>query len=57
MTALSVLIPLSILFVAGAVVALFWAVDEGQFDDMDTPGFVPLTDAPVQPHEDPGARS
>ncbi len=40
------MIPLSILLVVGAGVAFFWAVDHDQFDDMDTPGLVPILDDP-----------
>jgi len=49
MNSLVLLIPLSILFLVGAGCALFWAVDHGQFDDMETPGLVPLLDADGQP--------
>jgi cbb3-type cytochrome oxidase maturation protein len=46
MTALVFMIPLSLLFLAGAAAAFFWAVDHEQFEDMDTPGLLPLDDAP-----------
>ena len=45
MSALVFLIPLSILLLVGAGIALFWAVDHGQFDDMETPALLPLLDA------------
>lgn len=45
MNSLVLLIPLSMLFLVGAGVALFWAVDHGQFDDMDTPALLPVADA------------
>ena len=45
MNSLVLLIPLSILFLVGAGVALFWAVDHGQFEDTDTPALLPLIDA------------
>ena len=45
MNSLVLLIPLSILFLVGAGVALFWAVDHGQFEDTDTPALRPLIDA------------
>ena len=45
MNALLLLIPLSIVLLVGAGWALFWAVDHGQFEDMETPGLLPLTDA------------
>lgn len=44
MNALIVLIPLSILLLIGAAAAFFWAVNHDQFDDMDTPGLLPLDD-------------
>jgi cbb3-type cytochrome oxidase maturation protein len=46
MNILLVLIPLTILFGLGAVIAFFWAVDHDQFDDMETPRLLPLLDAP-----------
>jgi cbb3-type cytochrome oxidase maturation protein len=42
---LLLLIPLSILFLVGAGVALFWAVNHGQFENMETPALLPLIDA------------
>ncbi len=45
MTALLLLIPLSLLFLSVAAVAFFWAVDHGQFEDMETPRLTPLADA------------
>jgi cbb3-type cytochrome oxidase maturation protein len=45
MNSLVLLIPLSILLLVGAGFALFWAVDHGQFDDMETPALLPLLDA------------
>ena len=44
MSILPVLIALSMILLVVAVVALFWAVDHDQFDDMDTPRLLPLTD-------------
>jgi cbb3-type cytochrome oxidase maturation protein len=46
-SALVFLIPLSILLAIGALVAFFWAVDHGQFDDLETPGLLRLADAPA----------
>jgi cbb3-type cytochrome oxidase maturation protein len=44
------LIPLSLVLVALAVWAFFWSVDHAQFDDLDTPALMPLSDeAPTQP--------
>jgi cbb3-type cytochrome oxidase maturation protein len=39
---LLVLIALATL--AGAIWALFWAIDSGQYDDLETQGQVPLED-------------
>ena len=50
MNVLLVMIPLSLLLLAGAAAAFFWAVDHDQFADMETPGLVPLDD---DPHEAP----
>jgi len=50
---LVILIPLSILLVVGAGVAFFWAVDHGQFDDMETPRLLPLLDSDESPAESP----
>lgn len=44
MKILFLLIPLSLLFVALAVWAFFWAVRSGQFDDLDSPGYRMLLD-------------
>ena len=56
MTSLAFLIPLSILILVGAGVALFWAIDHGQFDDLESAGFVPLVDAdPATPDDAPKA--
>ena len=45
MTSLLFLIPLSILVLVGAGLALFWAIDRGQFDDLETPALLPVLDA------------
>lgn len=52
MTILIVMIPLSILLLIGAGIAFFWAVDHDQFDDMDTPGLLPLLDPPERASTD-----
>jgi cbb3-type cytochrome oxidase maturation protein len=49
MNILVVMIPLSILLLVGAGIAFFWAVDHGQFEDMDTPRLLPLLDNPDAP--------
>ena len=44
MSILYVLIPLGLVLVAAAVWAFFWAVGNGQFDDLETPGWSVLVD-------------
>lgn len=44
MTILIVMIPLSIVLLIGAGIAFFWAVEHDQFEDMETPGLLPLLD-------------
>lgn len=39
-----VLIPLSLVLVVVAVLAFFWAVGNGQFDDLDSPAYRILMD-------------
>jgi len=38
------LIPLSLVLVALALWAFFWGVNHAQFDDLDTPALIPLSD-------------
>jgi len=60
MNSLVFLIPLSILIIVGAGIALFWAINHGQFDDMETPGLLPMVDAEQAPADvkgDPKASS
>lgn len=57
MTILYMLIPLSLVLVAGAVWAFFWAVDSGQFDDLDEAAHSVLADDDgAPPLDSPGAR-
>ena len=51
MNIILVMIPLSLALLIGAVVAFFWAVDNDQFDDMETPGLLALDDEVT--HEEP----
>jgi cbb3-type cytochrome oxidase maturation protein len=53
MNILLVLIPVTLLVVIVAVALFFWAVNHQQFDDLDSPGVLPLmeerdADAPPQ---------
>jgi cbb3-type cytochrome oxidase maturation protein len=41
---LYVLIPLGLVLVAFGLWAFFWAVGNGQFDDLDSPGWTVLED-------------
>ena len=49
MKILLLLIPLSLAFLAGAIWLFFWAVDHDQFEDLDTPGLLPLADSDTRP--------
>lgn len=44
MSILFVLIPLALVLVAFGLWAFFWAVGDGQFDDLDSPGWSVLED-------------
>ena len=48
MNILLVLIPVTLLVIIIAVALFFWAVNHQQFDDLDSPGVVPLLDDPDQ---------
>lgn len=49
MIILLVLVPISILLTFIAIWAFFWAVDNGQFDDLETPALDMLRDdAPAE---------
>jgi cbb3-type cytochrome oxidase maturation protein len=51
MSSLLFLIPLSILVLIGAVVVLFRSIDGGQFEDLETPALLPMTDSDPAPKE------
>jgi len=42
-----VLIPLSLVLLVAGVWAFFWGVNNSQFDDLDTPALMPLSDDPL----------
>jgi cbb3-type cytochrome oxidase maturation protein len=44
MPALYIMIPVALLIVAVAIYVFFWAVDSGQYDDMDSPAHSILFD-------------
>ncbi len=57
MTILYFLIPLSLVLLGLAVWAFFWAVNSGQFDDLDSPAWrILLEDDSKPPADKPGAR-
>lgn len=53
MNILLVLIPVTLVVVGIAVALFFWAVNHQQFDDLDSPGALPLMDDP--PAAEPAA--
>ena len=58
MNILLVLIPVTLLVIIIAVALFFWAVNHQQFDDLDSPGVLPLLDEPTaQCKADAGADS
>jgi cbb3-type cytochrome oxidase maturation protein len=59
MSILYVLIPLGLVLVALGLWAFFWAVGNGQFDDLDSPGWTVLEDddAPPAPRRGAAPRS
>lgn len=57
MAALYILIPVAVVLVAVAIWVFFWAVDSGQFDDLDGPAHSILFDdeepqRPADAHDD-----
>ena len=51
MTALYVMIPIAVLIVGLAVWLFFWAVDTGQYDDLDSPAHSILFDGEDPNHQ------
>jgi cbb3-type cytochrome oxidase maturation protein len=49
MSMLYVLIPLAVVLLAIAVIALLWAIRSGQFDDLDTQGWSVVLDDDQKP--------
>jgi cbb3-type cytochrome oxidase maturation protein len=52
MTIIFVLIPLGLVLLGVAVWAFFWAVSNGQFDDLYSPAYRILMDDDKQPQDD-----
>lgn len=44
MQILFLLIPISVILITAAVLAFHWAVRTRQFDDLESPGMIPLLD-------------
>ncbi|MFT3905111.1 MAG: cbb3-type cytochrome oxidase assembly protein CcoS [Steroidobacteraceae bacterium] len=57
MNSVWLLIPLALVILAGALWAFFWAVDSGQFDDLEAHGADALEDDSVAPTEVTGNES
>ena len=55
MSILFVLIPLGLLLVGFGAWAFFWAVNHGQFDDLDTPAIAILAEDEPAPERDGNA--
>jgi cbb3-type cytochrome oxidase maturation protein len=55
MSSLFLLIPLAIVLLAGAIWAFFWAVGDGQFDDLESPGWSVLAEDDARAADDPAA--
>lgn len=47
MESLIILLPLALIMIALAMAVLLWAVDDGQFDDLDGPAHSVLFDEPT----------
>ncbi len=47
MNIILVLIPLSLMLLVTSVWAFFWGVNNAQFDDLETPALMPLSDDPL----------
>jgi len=56
MSIIYVLIPLSVLLMLLAIGFFFWAVRNGQFDDLDTPALDILDDDPGEDYPGPRDR-
>ena len=51
MNIILIMIPLALLILVAAALIFFWAVNHGQFDDMDSPSFLPVSDHLDNEHE------
>jgi len=53
---LYVMIPLGLVLVGFGLWAFFWATGDGQFDDLDSPGWTVLEDDRAPPRDDPARK-
>ena len=53
MEILYIMIPLGLVLVAVGLWAFFWATGDGQFDDLDSPGWTVLEDDRAPPSNEP----
>lgn len=44
MNIILIMIPLSLILLGAAIALFFWATNHGQFDDMQSPGLLPMSD-------------
>jgi cbb3-type cytochrome oxidase maturation protein len=44
MNIILIMIPISLLLFIAAIGVFFWSVNHGQFEDMDSPGLLPMSD-------------
>jgi cbb3-type cytochrome oxidase maturation protein len=57
MSIIFVILPITLLLSAAAVVAFAWATRSGQFDDLETPAIRLLHEEPTPPSSEPRAPS
>jgi cbb3-type cytochrome oxidase maturation protein len=53
MSIIFILIPLGLVLVGFAIWAFFWAVGDGQFDDLESPGWSVVSDESPNPGATP----
>ncbi|HLR16901.1 MAG TPA: cbb3-type cytochrome oxidase assembly protein CcoS [Alcanivoracaceae bacterium] len=53
MSIIVIMIPISLFMLGLGVAAFFWAANNGQFDDVTSPGLSPVSDNP--PEDEPDA--
>ena len=56
MDSLYLLIPIALVFCAIAIKLLLWAIDSGQYDDLDKEAWRILADDDVAPYHSPAAK-